>query len=298
MGTRRINKAICNRYKRQRERENIPRKQTRITDFFDGHDANRSLQIQCEEEIVGIEFFQINNQKRIISNSEIMRLAESERSFCILGQEPSTFGFNVTGLNSGHTIIQAPTERPRAYIACHKLLKAWPVEDLCSRDVAVAIIDSGMKDAGKLLVTSVYWDGRIDTFPEVARDAAKLAREKDYTLVMGGDYNARNVIFGSSTTDNRGMKIEDIMVTYDLESANKGSTPTCTASHPGSVIDATFINSEKSDLIQDWRVSQQESFSDHKLICFSIKGPKLKPERLEGKCTSIKRRHSPGTQEG
>ena len=50
----------------------------------------------------------------------------------------------------------------------------------------------------------------------------KLAREKDFTLVMGGGVNARNVIYGSSSTDSRGMKIEDLLVEFDLEVANKG----------------------------------------------------------------------------
>ena len=182
-----INKAVCHRFKKQRERDNMPRKQTRITDFFESQDPDQSLQVIHDAQANGIEFFQINNQKRIMSNNEIMRLAESEELFCILGQEPSTFGFNVTGLNSAHTIVQAAVDKPRSYLACHKQLKVWPVENLCSRDVAVAIIDPGIRDARKLLVASLYWDGRIETFPPEAREAMKLAREKDYILVLGGD---------------------------------------------------------------------------------------------------------------
>ena len=197
-----------------------------------------------------IEFFQINNQKRIMSNEEIMRLAESTTPFCIIGQEPSTYGYNVTGLNSRHTIVQAAVDKPRSYLVCHKQLGAWPVEDLCSRDVATAIIDPKIDEVGKLLLVSVYWDGRIDNFPEKAVQAARLARNKNYTLVLGGDMNARSVLYGSNCDDRRGMKIEDFLVEYDLEPANRGKKPTCTASHPGSVIDATFINGEKANLIK------------------------------------------------
>ena len=289
---KRINKAICHRFKKQRERENLARKthQSRITDFFNSNaDPNVSVTIEVDVNERNIEFFQINNQKRIMSNEEITRLAESTKSFCILGQEPSTFGYNVTGLNSRHTIVQAATDKPRSYIVCHKQLGAWPVEELCSRDVATAIIDSKMEEAGKLLVCSVYWDGRIDTFPEKAVEAAKLARHKNYTLVLGGDMNARSVLYGSSTDDRRGMKIEDFLLEYDLEPANRGTTPTCTASHPGSVIDATFVNGEKANLIKNWRVTKDETFSDHRLIRFSIQGPeiveqkrrKMSPEQKE-----------------
>ena len=274
---KRINKAVCHRFKKQRERDNLKRKgkQTRITDFFGAqNDANVSLEICNETDENRIEFFQVNNQKRIMSNEEITLLAQKVDNFCILGSEPSTYGFNVTGINTRHTLIQGAADRPRAYISCHKNLKAWPVENLCSRDVAVAIIDSHMARAGKLLVVSIYWDGRIETFPEEAREAAKLSREKNFTLVMGGDINARNTLYGSKTTDKRGKIIEDIMVEFDLETANRGSKPTCTAASTGSVIDATFVSGEKSDLICNWRVTNDETFSDHNLIRFYMEGPK------------------------
>ena len=154
---KRVNKVrcnrICNRFKKQRERENIPKKgkQTRITDFFSSElDKDISIQIAEDRELL-IEFFQINHQKRILSNEEITSLAQKTEAFCILGQEPTTHGFNVTGVNSGHTLIQAATDRPRAYISCHKGLNAWPVEDLCSKDVATAIIDSHDTEAGNSL---------------------------------------------------------------------------------------------------------------------------------------------------
>ena len=119
---KKVNKAICHRFKKQRERENIKRKgkQSRITDFFAGNDENVSVLMEKEKQELFIEFCQINNQKRIMSNEEIMRLAESEERFCIIGQEPSTFGFNVTGLNRQHTIVQAPVDKPRSYLVCHK----------------------------------------------------------------------------------------------------------------------------------------------------------------------------------
>ena len=59
-----------------------------------------------------------------MSSKEITQLAQKVPSFCILGQEPSTHSFNVTGLNTQHAIIQAAVDRPRAYISCHKHLNA------------------------------------------------------------------------------------------------------------------------------------------------------------------------------
>ena len=106
---KRINKAVCNRFKKQRERIlQRKSKQPHITEFFaPEHDANQTIEIQKDDD-ARIEFFQINNQKRIMYNEEITALAQREALFCILGQEPSTFGFNVTGINTRH-----PSFRPR-----------------------------------------------------------------------------------------------------------------------------------------------------------------------------------------
>ena len=83
-------------------------------------------------------------------------------------------------------------------------MNAWPVEDLCERDVATVIIDTDIEEVNKFLVCSTYWDGRIENVPKSAIGAMKLAREKDYTLVWGGDMNARNTLYGSNTTETRG----------------------------------------------------------------------------------------------
>ena len=148
------------------------KKQTRITDFFSqGHDpCINEIETQAPE-IKEIDFLQANNQKRIISNEAVTYISDKLGSFCILGQEPSTYGFNVTGINSRHTLVQAPVEKPRAYLVCHKGLNAWPVENLCSKDVACAIIDTKLQDVGKILAVSIYWDGRIDTYPKEATEA-------------------------------------------------------------------------------------------------------------------------------
>ena len=65
---------IRNRYQKQRERENIPKKkkgkQTRITDFFTNNcDPDISIEV-VNERGMSIEFFQINHQKRTCISSK------------------------------------------------------------------------------------------------------------------------------------------------------------------------------------------------------------------------------------
>ena len=101
----------------------------------------------------------------------------------------------------------------------------------------------------------------IKTVPKEVSRAYELAREKDYIIISGGDLNARNTLYGSSVTDSRGSKIEELSIHYDLAFAeNLGKRPTCTASHPGSVIDATIVSGEHYDLIKNWRVKNIITF--------------------------------------
>ena len=94
--------------------------------------------------------------------------------------------------------------------------------NLCSRDVATCLIDPPKGFHNRIIAISIYWEGRIDKFPKECEDAIELAKQKNYTIVLGGDLNARNVLYGSNTTDKRGFVIQDILVKYDLQIANKG----------------------------------------------------------------------------
>ena len=148
-----------------------------------------------------IKFLQCNNQKRIDTCELIANMTDKMDSFVVIGQEPSSYGFNITGLNWRHVIIQGAVEKPRTYIYAHKDIHTWPIEQLCTKDVTACIIDTHNPGTGKALVVSVYWDGRIDNFPPEAIEGIKMARMNNYTLVLGGDLNARNILYGSNKTD-------------------------------------------------------------------------------------------------
>ena len=262
--------ALCANLKRRPQ-------QTRITDFFGNKPAPTIRKIEIYDG--KIKCFQINNQKRIESCERIANYCDNSESFIVLGQEPSTFGCGITGLNNRHNKTYAVMERPRAYIYTHKNLTTWPLDHLCSRDVASLLLDSNKESYGKLLLCSIYWDGRIDTFPQEALEAMKLANLKGYTILLGGDMNARNTIYGSRLTDTRGKVLEDILIRNNLHTLNIGIAPTCMASNPGSVIDMTAITSGMESLISDWKVSKMHSESDHRIIEFTLSVPKIEKKK-------------------
>ena len=226
-----------------------------------------------------IQCFQANNQKRIESCEILAHYCDKSELFLVLGQEPSTFGCGITGLNNRHNKIHAVLERPRAYIYMHRDITAWPLDHLCSQDVATALLDFKTEGQSKILLCSIYWDGRLESFPNEAIKAMKLANDKGYIFLLGGDANAQNTIYGSSSTDKRGRILEDILVANNLLTLNIGSVPTCTSGSSGSVIDVTAITSGLENMVENWKVSKLNSESDHTIITFTLTVPKIEKKK-------------------
>ena len=84
-----------------------PKNQKRITDFFSSSKENELTidLVKNYNTYNKIKFLQCNNQKRIDSCEYIANLTDKMDTFVVLGQEPSCYGFNITGLNRKHKII-------------------------------------------------------------------------------------------------------------------------------------------------------------------------------------------------
>ena len=148
-------KTRCNKFVKLRNRDNQIRKskQSKITEFF-GDSAENKLTLKTVRDTnrFVLKCLQINHQKRLMSTENAAKIMSRKQAFLILGQEPSTFGNNVTGLCGKNTTINANVQRPRAYIHCSKSLNAWSVEELCSRDTACCIMDTKDKKMNNLLI--------------------------------------------------------------------------------------------------------------------------------------------------
>ena len=85
-------------------------------------------------------------------------------------------------------------------------------------------------------------------------------------------------MWGSRTSDNRGHDLLDFLVNSGLDVVNRGTEPTFSNSRGETLIDITVCTPNLNDLIQNWRVSYEDSLSDHKYIHFSLEGSGHGPE--------------------
>ena len=98
-------------------------------------------------------------------------------------------------------------------------------------------------------------------------------------LVVGADTNAHSTTWGPSN-NNRGLVLDDFIAQNDLHVLNDGIKPTFVQGDRKSWIDVTIRNrfALGKDIGVGWEVRDEASFSDHKLITFSVKALPLKPQ--------------------
>ena len=172
--------------------------------------------------------------------------------------------------------IKEKSVQPRACIRSY--LPSWQMDDFTNRDIASAIIRS---DDGDFCVSSLYLDIEIKPENTTFMELVKECKKKKLPLIVGMDSNAHSSMWGAEDTNDRGRELEEIFFELDLVVLNQGSEYTFDTGNRKSIIDVTVANKfaiEKWNL-DDWKVDNGESFSDHKYISFS--GGSFEPRKTE-----------------
>ena len=107
--------------------------------------------------------------------------------------------------------------------------------------------------------------------PEIWPPGAALQEQHEQGLIIGMDANAKSHRWFSGRTDERGGKLEELISKHDLEVANVRQEYTTFAGPVGnSNIDVTLTKGRVRHQIQNWRVEDGVTQSDHNLILFDI----------------------------
>ncbi|KAM8702200.1 hypothetical protein ACLKA7_001892 [Drosophila subpalustris] len=108
------------------------------------------------------------------------------------------------------------------------------------------------------------FETKLDSIEDCARGIGE-------PLVIAGDFNARAVEWGSSSTDSRGRRILDFASILGLVVANSGASttfrrPGCIATTP----DITLVSERLAGALRNWTVLEEYTSSDHQYIEYSI----------------------------
>ncbi|XP_035221048.1 uncharacterized protein LOC118193984, partial [Stegodyphus dumicola] len=90
-------------------------------------------------------------------------------------------------------------------------------------------------------------------------------------MIFAGDYNSHNTAWGYRTTDPKGRELEDFISSSNLIVQNTADAPpSFDRVFAQGWPDLTLTTLHVAPLLQDWKVEEEESLSDHKFITFSI----------------------------
>lgn len=99
-----------------------------------------------------------------------------------------------------------------------------------------------------------------------------VRRKGNKNLLIGGDWNARSGLWWSGSTDERGSKVEEVIMAWDLQVLNRVSSFTTFENTQGgrSNIDATLATRDITTKIENWQI-HEDSLSDHRMISMEMK---------------------------
>ena len=184
-------------------------------------------------------------------------------------QEPYFFQRKVRGLgNAGPIHYVASGPKPaRACVFVKKDLNSLLLKQFSNSDfVAVQI---RYKDNGEdkiLICCSAYLPYDEPAPTKELINIVRYCKNAGLDLLIGCDANSLHCVWGSSDTNQRGIKLLEFICAEELQILNKGNRPTFINRVREEVIDITLCSQEIVTAISNWHVSQEASMSDHQTI--------------------------------
>ena len=220
----------------------------------------------------GVLVWQVNCHKSRLVHDQIgIKLSTDKVTPILLLQEP-----NVGEKMQGYKMFRSMSGRCRSCIVVPEGLDFVFMAELSSPDTCTGILKC---KNGSIMLISSYMDYSLMSVEEKLNEALDYAKDKGYQAVVSCDSNSWSTIWGNWKSNQRESVVLDLMVNQGLDLANVGSVPTYSRSNVESVIDLTLHTNGLS--IVDWKVSEDDMLSDHRLITFRIDkvGPRVEAKK-------------------
>jgi hypothetical protein len=118
-----------------------------------------------------------------------------------------------------------------------------------------------------MIIASMYFDRQKPIEQDLTKVDTILQHAKREGAIIAMNSNARSTSWYDKITNNRGKHLEDYIFSKQLHIMNEPSTKTTFENRIGkSNIDLTLVTSNLLRRISDWKISNEESNSDHSII--------------------------------
>ena len=168
---------------------------------------------------------------------------------------------------------------PRTVIMYRRGLNVFVLNEFCSRDMVTIKLRINNTT---LVLCSVYVENGTLNILNQLKELKDSCKAKNLQLIIGGDFNAHHINWGSADNNYRGEKVMDFIISTELTIQNLGSKPTFVRTNCSTIIDLTLTTQFIGNKIKNWHVIDDYTGSDHKYIQFVLS---LK------NCYEVKTRH-------
>lgn len=104
-------------------------------------------------------------------------------------------------------------------------------------------------------------------------------------LIIGSDVNAHSRIWGDKKKDARGKRVYEFLLENNLILLNTGSKATFRCGTKTSIIDLTICSKRIYKYLNNWKVLEDDSYSDHSYLSFDPKFDATEPSSTRIKKT-------------
>lgn len=226
-------------------------------------------------------FIQANLQRKKLATNELLLEAVKRKAAAALIQEPYVGGQKSMKSQRGVRIFQntgigeGTVKAVIAIFDSHLDVIQYP--ELTTNNIVVVGIQTG---AWKVILVSYYFEPDLPMAPYLNHIAKICEATGVRRLIIGGDANAKSTWWGSINVDNRGEEMAGTLHDLNLQVLNIGDTPTFDTIRGGiryhSFVDVTACSTDMLELVEDWRVEENLTSSDHNGITFNIRLKKSK----------------------
>lgn len=197
---------------------------------------------------------------------------------CNRGRKPHDMLVRLAKKRKGDVLM---VSEPNRKVVADGTYQCDPRGDAAIRVFAKDLIRTGKTGAdgvtvatiGDISIVSVYISPSIsilefdEALGRVERVLRQLSTDK---WIVAGDFNARNSIWASKSTDAKGTLLWDWAAALDLCCLNRGDCPTFERAGAATNIDVTFASSRLAPRCKEWRVLPDTTLSDHNCIEWTV----------------------------
>jgi len=209
------------------------------------------------------------------------------KSYLMGVQEPPSYRGRIKSFSrDGVLYYDTLSDRPRAAIYASRDLNLWVAPEFTNGDMATCLWKTEDHTFSEVMITSVYFDINFaEVWPASLGRLVRYCKKRSLELFILADTNAHSTLWGCNTNNARGDTLEEYIFMHNLTICNHGKHYTFFNRRSETIIDVTLATPRIADKVEQWRVSEAVTGSDHLLITFyiSISINNITYQRIYGK---------------